>query len=36
VNPAIVTDRACRICGNTGGNQAFFPKEMMFGWRVEF
>ncbi len=27
---------ACRICGNTEGNQAFFPKEMMFGWREEF
>ncbi len=27
---------ACRICGNTEGNQAFLPKEMMFGWREEF
>ncbi len=27
---------ACRICGNTEGNQSFFPKEMMFGWREEF
>lgn len=27
---------ACRICGNAEGNQAFFPKEMMFGWREEF
>jgi len=27
---------ACRICGNTEGNRAFFPKEMMFGWREEF
>jgi SAM-dependent methyltransferase len=34
--PAIVTERACRICGNTEGNSAFFPKEMMFGWRDEF
>ena len=27
---------ACRICGNTEGNAAYFPKEMMFGWREEF
>jgi len=27
---------ACRICGNTEGNQTFFPQEMMFGWREEF
>jgi SAM-dependent methyltransferase len=27
---------ACRICGNTEGNRAYFPKEMMFGWREEF
>jgi SAM-dependent methyltransferase len=27
---------ACRICGNTEGNSAHFPKEMMFGWREEF
>jgi SAM-dependent methyltransferase len=27
---------ACRICGNIEGNQVFFPKEMMFGWREEF
>ena len=27
---------ACRICGNAEGNQTFFPKEMMFGWREEF
>jgi len=27
---------ACRICGNAEGNQAFLPKEMMFGWREEF
>jgi SAM-dependent methyltransferase len=31
-----VTDRACRICGNTDGNIPYFPKEMMFGWREEF
>lgn len=31
-----MTDRACRICGNAEGNQSFFPKEMMFGWREEF
>ena len=31
-----MTIRACRICGNTEGNQAFFPKEMMFGWREAF
>jgi SAM-dependent methyltransferase len=31
-----VTDAACRICGNREGNQAFFPKEMMFGWREAF
>lgn len=36
VKPAIVTDRVCRICGNTEGNQSFFPKEMMFGWREAF
>ncbi len=27
---------ACRICGNTEGNQSHFPKEMMFGWREVF
>jgi SAM-dependent methyltransferase len=27
---------ACRICGNTEGNQSHFPREMMFGWREEF
>src|SRR6185436_3569999 len=27
---------ACRICGNAEGNQTFFPREMMFGWREEF
>jgi len=31
-----VTPRACRICGNAEGNAAYFPKEMMFGWRDEF
>lgn len=29
-------DRACRICGNGEGNQSYFPKEMMFGWREAF
>ena len=28
--------KACRICGNTEGNTAHFPQEMMFGWREEF
>jgi SAM-dependent methyltransferase len=27
---------ACRICGNTEGNQSHFPREMMFGWREVF
>ena len=31
-----MADRACRICGNTEGNQSHFPKEMMFGWREVF
>ena len=31
-----MTSRACRICGNTEGNQSHFPREMMFGWREEF
>ena len=31
-----MTERACRICGNTEGNSIHFPKEMMFGWREEF
>ncbi|MGH8705756.1 MAG: class I SAM-dependent methyltransferase [Burkholderiales bacterium] len=28
--------KACRICGNAEGNQAHFPKEMMFGWGEAF
>ena len=32
----IVTERACRICGNAEGNSTHFPKEMMFGWREVF
>ena len=31
-----MADAACRICGNREGNQAFFPKEMMFGWHEVF
>lgn len=31
-----MTERACRICGNTAGNLAHFPKEMMFGWGEVF
>ena len=27
---------ACRVCGNSEGNAAYFPKEMMFGWREAF